>query len=167
MDPVRPALAWALGRIGSRVPVYGPLNTVAPVDVVSRWLRSLMGLPFEDPTFALAVMQLARRTDDRYRDLSAKLRDKVVGWLERQDSPPHFVDLVRDELAAKYPIVDIDGVRATFPHGWALVRASNTQGALVLRFEADSDSELKTIKGEVDAVLERAIKSLAAPDTKE
>ncbi len=71
-----------------------------------------------------------------------------------------IVDRVRDTLAARYPIVDIDGVRATFPHGWALVRASNTQGALVLRFEADTSEDLADMRAEVDGVIEEAIKGL-------
>jgi len=72
-----------------------------------------------------------------------------------------IVSMVRDELAALYPIIDIDGVRATFPRGWALVRASNTQAALVLRFEADTARDLDSIRGEVKEIIEKAIKSLA------
>jgi phosphomannomutase/phosphoglucomutase len=72
-----------------------------------------------------------------------------------------IVSKVRDELANRYPIIDIDGVRAAFPRGWALVRASNTQGALVLRFEADTAEDLDAIKGEVKEVIENAIKSLS------
>ncbi len=72
-----------------------------------------------------------------------------------------IVSMVRDELAALYPIIDIDGVRATFPRGWALVRASNTQAALVLRFEADTARDLDAIKGEVEEIIEKAIKGLA------
>jgi len=39
-------------------------------------------------------------------------------------------------FSAKYPVNTIDGVRMTFPKGWGLIRASNTQAILVLRFEA-------------------------------
>jgi len=73
-----------------------------------------------------------------------------------------IVDRVREALAARYPIIDIDGVRAMFPRGWALVRASNTQGALVLRFEADTAEDLEAIKSEVNGIIEEAIKSLAS-----
>lgn len=72
-----------------------------------------------------------------------------------------IVSRVRDALAALYPIIDIDGVRATFPRGWALVRASNTQAALVLRYEADTARDLDSIRGEVKEIIEKAIKSLA------
>jgi phosphomannomutase / phosphoglucomutase len=39
-------------------------------------------------------------------------------------------------FSARYPVVTIDGVRVTYPDGWGLLRASNTQPVLVLRFEA-------------------------------
>jgi hypothetical protein len=44
----------------------------------------------------LVVMQLARRTGDRYRDLSDDLRDSVVDWLNRREAPAHYVHLVED-----------------------------------------------------------------------
>ncbi|MCA9678518.1 MAG: phosphomannomutase/phosphoglucomutase, partial [Myxococcales bacterium] len=48
-------------------------------------------------------------------------------------------------------VVDVDGVRARFAGGWGLVRASNTQPALVLRCEADSEARLAEIRGIVEA----------------
>ena len=42
-----------------------------------------------------------------------------------------------------YEVIDVDGVRVRFPEGWGLVRASNTQPALVLRFEARSEAKLQ------------------------
>ena len=45
-----------------------------------------------------------------------------------------------------YQVIDIDGVRVTFEDGWGLVRASNTQPALVLRFEAETEERLNEIK---------------------
>lgn len=71
-----------------------------------------------------------------------------------------IVDEVKKELARKYPVNDIDGIRVSYPKGWALVRASNTQAALVLRYEADSPEDLEAIKKEVGAALERAIQGL-------
>ncbi len=71
-----------------------------------------------------------------------------------------IVDLVKNELAKKHPIVDIDGVRAQFPHGWGLVRASNTQDVLVLRFEADTENDLVAIRKEIEKTIEKVIKRL-------
>jgi phosphomannomutase/phosphoglucomutase len=48
----------------------------------------------------------------------------------------------------------IDGVRVTFPTGWGLVRASNTQPVLVMRFEAQTQADLERIKGEVISKIE-------------
>jgi len=72
----------------------------------------------------------------------------------------HIVEQVKKALAKKYPIIDIDGVRANFPHGWALVRASNTQEVLVLRFEADTPDNLQAIREEVEALLREVIQKL-------
>lgn len=47
----------------------------------------------------------------------------------------------------------IDGIRISYPDGWALARASNTQPVLVLRFEADSQSGLDRIRNEIEAVV--------------
>ena len=52
-------------------------------------------------------------------------------------------------FAARYPVNTIDGVRITFPHGWGLLRASNTQAILVLRFEATDAKALEAYRGEV------------------
>ena len=71
-----------------------------------------------------------------------------------------IVDEVKKELAEKYPVNDIDGIRVSYPKGWALVRASNTQAALVLRYEADTPEDLEAIKKEVGKALERAIQGL-------
>jgi phosphomannomutase/phosphoglucomutase len=52
-----------------------------------------------------------------------------------------------------YDVIDIDGVRVRFPGGWGLIRASNTQPALVLRFEAQSESQLKEYRTLVEQKL--------------
>ncbi|NIT55081.1 MAG: phosphomannomutase, partial [Aliifodinibius sp.] len=55
-----------------------------------------------------------------------------------------------------YDVIDIDGVRVNFPDGWGLIRASNTQPALVLRFEAESEERLTEIKNLIESKLEIA-----------
>jgi phosphomannomutase/phosphoglucomutase len=66
-----------------------------------------------------------------------------------------IVDAIRDHYKKILPVNDIDGARVSFPHGWALVRASNTQPSLVVRFEADSAAELQKIQEQVEAVIRR------------
>ena len=63
----------------------------------------------------------------------------------------------REELRAhRYETIDVDGVRVIFPHGWGLVRASNTQPVLVMRFEASTPELLRLYRGEMEEVVQRA-----------
>ncbi len=54
-----------------------------------------------------------------------------------------------------HQVVDVDGARVTWKDGWALVRASNTQPALVLRFEAETEPRLAEIRKKVEATLKK------------
>jgi phosphomannomutase/phosphoglucomutase len=58
-------------------------------------------------------------------------------------------------------LVTIDGVRAVFDDGWGLIRASNTQPALVLRFEAASPAQLSMIRAAIESELASARRELA------
>jgi len=96
LEAKRSAIFWTIGRVGARVPTYGPLNTIVPVDVVSCWIERLLEEPF-DTQLAFVMMLLARRTRDRYRDIPDPLRARVVDWLSAvADAPPHFRDLVEN-----------------------------------------------------------------------
>jgi len=64
-----------------------------------------------------------------------------------------LVKKVTDFFRKSYRVIDIDGVRVLFEDGWGLVRASNTQPALVLRFEAMSEKRLKEIRDLVESTL--------------
>ena len=92
---VRDALLFALGRIGARVPVYGPLNAVLPVERVEAWARRLLELNLPDDKSAFALVQLARRTGDRHRDVSDDLRAAILERLESRAAAPHLLELVR------------------------------------------------------------------------
>jgi phosphomannomutase/phosphoglucomutase len=61
-----------------------------------------------------------------------------------------LVEQAAAHFAARYPVNTIDGVRMTFPNGWGLIRASNTQPILVLRFEATNQADLQRYQGEVN-----------------
>lgn len=96
-EAIQPALIWALGRIAARVPAYGPLNIVLPADVVERWIERLVDIAdCSNPVTQLALMQMARRTGDRYRDISDAIRNDVVGELQRGKARPHLIDLVQE-----------------------------------------------------------------------
>ncbi|MBM99725.1 MAG: molecular chaperone DnaK [Planctomycetaceae bacterium] len=94
LESVRPAIAWALGRLGSRVPIYGPLNTVISAESISPWIDALIAAADDDPTYSFTVMQLSRRTGDRYRDIGDSTRETVVDWLKAHDCPQHILELV-------------------------------------------------------------------------
>jgi phosphomannomutase/phosphoglucomutase len=70
-------------------------------------------------------------------------------------------EVVRQAAAyfrAHYETLEIDGARVNFPGGWGLVRASNTQPALVMRFEADTAALLR----EIQSIFERKLSELGA-----
>ena len=56
-------------------------------------------------------------------------------------------------FSAKYKVIDVDGVRVLFGEGWGLIRASNTQPVLVMRFEARTQEELEAIRAEMEGWL--------------
>ncbi len=78
----RPQDLWALGRLGARFPFYGPLDRVVPSHTAGRWLNDLLSLQLPGSTaLAQALVQMARRTGDRERDLPADHRDRLDAWL--------------------------------------------------------------------------------------
>jgi phosphomannomutase/phosphoglucomutase len=113
---------------------------------------------YDDAIYAsLRVLRILSNTN---LPLSEFLRDvpKTYSTPEiRVDCPDdqkfQVVEKVKEYYREKYPIIDVDGVRVNFGDGWGLVRASNTQPALVLRFEADTSDRLKVIQSEVESVV--------------
>lgn len=96
LEAIRPALQWTLGRLGARHPLYGPLNTVVASEAAAKWLAALLQLENFDAQTQFAAVQLARKTGDRYRDLSSRDREQALGWLERHGAAEHTRQLVRD-----------------------------------------------------------------------
>jgi phosphomannomutase / phosphoglucomutase len=68
------------------------------------------------------------------------------------DSFP-IITRLGDYFRAHYDVTEIDGVRVNFDDGWGLVRASNTQPALVLHFEANDETRLNEIRRMFEAKL--------------
>jgi phosphomannomutase / phosphoglucomutase len=67
------------------------------------------------------------------------------------------VNRVREELRKDHAIIDVDGVRVKFGDGWGLVRASNTQPVLVLRFESLTENRLQEIRGFIEEKVRKAV----------
>jgi phosphomannomutase/phosphoglucomutase len=71
--------------------------------------------------------------------------DKKFGVVER----------VTETFKKTYDVITVDGARLQFDDGWGLVRASNTQPALILRFEAKTKKRLSEIRAIVQSELEK------------
>ncbi len=91
----KPQELWALSRFGARMPFYGPLDQVVPSSEASLWLAALLDMDMA-PTEALAhaLVQLARRTGDRERDIPQSDRDRLAGWLAQFRGGDRFVELL-------------------------------------------------------------------------
>ena len=68
------------------------------------------------------------------------------------------VNDIKTYFSKRYEIIDIDGVRIPFGDGWGLIRSSNTQPVLVLRFEASTEERLSEIRGTVEEVMNDILK---------
>ena len=105
---------------------------------------------FDDATYAaLRIVEILSKSN--------KPMSEQLDWPKTYSTPEIRVDCpeaLKPEVVAKaveyfgsrYEAIDIDGVRAIFPDGWGLCRASNTQPVLVLRFEAETPERLEEIK---------------------
>lgn len=85
--------------------------------------------------------------------LVKKVQDRLAAYAKSRQPVGHHNLVVRD-------VVTIDGVRAIFEDGWGLIRASNTQPALVLRFEATSPDRLKSIRSVIEGELAEAKRAM-------
>jgi phosphomannomutase/phosphoglucomutase len=114
---------------------------------------------FDDGIYSSArLLELVSRTDQPVSSLLADVPRTFSTPEIRVDCPEdqkfEVVRRAQAFFAARYQAVTVDGVRVTFPDGWGLVRASNTQPLLVLRFEARTPERLAEIQrlvaGKVD-----------------
>jgi phosphomannomutase / phosphoglucomutase len=111
-------------------------------------------LGFDDALFAAArLLEIVSRGPFGLAALLADLPRTTSTPEIRVDVPEErkfpIVERAAEHFSAKYPVNTIDGVRITFPHGWGLLRASNTQPILVLRFEARDPQALDAARSEV------------------
>jgi phosphomannomutase/phosphoglucomutase len=115
-------------------------------------------LGFDDALFAAArLLEIVSRQPHGLAPLLADLPKTFATPEIRVDAPEEekfpIVERAAAYFASRYPVNTIDGVRVTFPKGWGLLRASNTQPILVMRFEATEAQALDAYRGEVVAWL--------------
>lgn len=115
---------------------------------------------YDDAVYAGArLLEILSLTDQPLSELLAGLPATVSTPEIRTDCPDDrkfaVVRALCDEFKRTHEVIDVDGARINFEHGWGLVRASNTQPVLVLRFEADTEEHLQEIRRTVEQVLNR------------
>lgn len=126
-----------------------------------RWLG------FDDGIYASGrLVELVSRSA---APLSSLLADVPRTWSTpelRVDCPEELkFELVRraqEHFSSGYQAITVDGVRVVFADGWGLVRASNTQPILVLRFEATTEARLAEIRALVEGEVGRLLRELGA-----
>jgi phosphomannomutase/phosphoglucomutase len=115
---------------------------------------------FDDAAYAGArVLEILSKTDKRLSELLADLPKKFSTpelRIECADEKKfEVVQKIAEEFKKTNEVITVDGARILFEEGWGLVRASNTQAILVLRFEADSEENLGKIREVVENRLDK------------
>lgn len=116
---------------------------------------------FDDAIYAtLRLLEILAATE---RPLSALLADvpRTASTPEiRVECPDEtkfdVVARVQERFARDHEVITVDGARILFDDGWGLVRASNTQPVLVLRFEARDEERLSAIRAQVERAVDEA-----------
>lgn len=116
---------------------------------------------FDDACYATGrLLEILSRTDQTVDTLLADLPLTYSTPELRVECPESMkfavVERVVEQLGPKHDIVTVDGARVLYPDGWGLVRASNTQPLLVLRFEAETEERLEAIQSEIEAAVASA-----------
>ena len=111
---------------------------------------------YDDALYAaLRLLEIISKTGKKVSELLEGIPPAHSTPEIRVDCADEFkfelVDMVREELKKEYDVNDTDGLRIEFSDGWGLLRASNTQPALVLRFEAQTLERLQEIRQLIEA----------------
>jgi phosphomannomutase/phosphoglucomutase len=113
---------------------------------------------FDDAIYATCrLLEILADTGKPLSELLADVPKTFTTPEIRVDCPDtvkfSVVEKLTEKFRKEYDVIDIDGARIVFSDGWGLVRASNTQPALVLRFEALSQERLSEIRNLVESSL--------------
>jgi molecular chaperone DnaK (HSP70) len=90
-------LYWTLSRLGARSPFHGHLNRVISPLVVTDWINELLELSIEDSAYCVAA--LAKKTDDRTRDIDDTLRDRIIEIFIKNNIDPDLIGLLKQSMA--------------------------------------------------------------------
>lgn len=116
---------------------------------------------FDDAIYAGArLLETLSNTDSRLSELLHDLPKSVNTPEIRVDCEDEkkwqIVESIRNSFKGKYETTEIDGIRVEFGDGWGLVRASNTQPVIVMRFEAQSSARLNEIRNLIETEARRS-----------
>lgn len=122
---------------------------------------------FDDGIYSSArFLELLTHTDQPVSQLLADVPKTFSTPELRHDCPEdkkfEVVRRAQEWFKSRYQAITVDGVRVVFPDGWGLVRASNTQPLLVLRFEAKTKERLDEIAALVRGRVEEIMRELGA-----
>ena len=111
-------------------------------------------LGFDDALFAaVRLLEIVSRGPGGLATLLSDLPETFATPELRVDCPDEtkfdVVERASEYFGKRYEVDTIDGVRIKYPNGWGLLRASNTQPVLVLRFEATNQAHLDQYRTEV------------------
>jgi phosphomannomutase/phosphoglucomutase len=123
------------------------------VEILAKATRPLSALVADLPKTAVTPEIRIDVSDSIKFELVRHVQDRLADCMKTREEIGPAKLVVRD-------VVTIDGVRAIFDGGWGLIRASNTQPALVLRFEATSPERLATIRAVIEGELIAAKQAL-------
>jgi phosphomannomutase / phosphoglucomutase len=117
---------------------------------------------FDDATYAGArVLEILSKTNKTLSELLSDLPETFSTPELRVDCADErkfeIVAKIAEEFTKTNEVITTDGARILFANGWGLVRASNTQAILVLRFEADTPQNLQAIRETVEARVKNLI----------
>jgi hypothetical protein len=91
-----PHLLWAVGRLGARVPFHGSAHLVVPARKAEEWARRLLALAVQRPEIVFPLVQLARRSGDRARDVGDEVRANVLVALAEAGAADEAILSVRE-----------------------------------------------------------------------
>jgi len=113
---------------------------------------------FDDAIYSAArLLEILSRTEKKLSDILSDVPKTFSTPEIRIECPDSIkfevVETLKQIFRKTYNIIDIDGVRIPFDDGWGLIRPSNTQPVLVLRFEAQTEDRLEAIRGLIEGAL--------------
>lgn len=125
---------------------------------------------FDDALYAAArLLEILSKTDRSASEIFGEIPNSIntpeLNVTLDEDGAQHtFIEqFVANATFEGARLTTIDGVRADYPDGWGLVRASNTTPSLVIRFEADTDEALARIQDEFRKTMQATDSSIAVP----